>query len=182
MNIYEKLCDARIALQGLNLKKSGNRNGMSYYELSDFLPEINAICKEKGIATIVSFTQASAKLTMVNTEKPEERIEFESPFGSAELRGCHAVQNIGAVETYQRRYLYMVAFEIVESDVLDGQLGEKEPQKVKQVSEKPKVCPVCGKIPEDFETEDGKIIKGADFLAKYKKCQECYWKERGDES
>lgn len=60
--------------------------------------------------------------------------------------------------------------------------NSKELPEVKQVSEKPKVCPVCGKIPEDFETEDGKIVKGADFLTKYKKCQECYWNERGGES
>lgn len=168
MNIYEKLCDARLALQNLNLKKSGNRNGMSYYELSDFLPEINAICKEKGIATIVSFTQASAKLTMVNTEKPEERIEFESPFGSAELRGCHEVQNIGAVETYQRRYLYMVAFEIVESDVLDGQLDEK--------AQKP-VCGLCGREVSDVKMKDGTIMKAQDFLDKFGMCPACYKEE-----
>ena len=168
MNIYEKLCDARLALQNLNLKKSGNRNGMSYYELSDFLPEINAICKEKGIATIVSFTQASAKLTMVNTEKPEERIEFESPFGSAELRGCHEVQNIGAVETYQRRYLYMVAFEIVESDILDGQLDEK--------AQKP-VCGLCGCEVSDVKMKDGTIMKAQDFLDKFGMCPSCYKEE-----
>lgn len=168
MNIYEKLCDARLALQNLNLKKSGNRNGMSYYELSDFLPEINAICKEKGIATIVSFTQASAKLTMVNTEKPEERIEFESPFGSAELRGCHEVQNIGAVETYQRRYLYMVAFEIVESDILDGQLDEK--------AQKP-VCGLCGHEVPDVKMKDGTIMKAQDFLDKFGMCPACYKEE-----
>lgn len=73
MNIYEKLCDARLALQGLNLKKSGNRNKMKYYELADFLPSINAICKEQGILPIVSFTEQSAKLTIVNIEKPEEK-------------------------------------------------------------------------------------------------------------
>lgn len=168
MNIYEKLCDARLALQNLNLKKSGNRNGMSYYELSDFLPEINAICKEKGIATIVSFTQASAKLTMVNTEKPEERIEFESPFGSAELRGCHEVQNIGAVETYQRRYLYMVAFEIVESDILDGQLGEK--------AQKP-VCGLCGHEVSDVKMKDGTRMSGQAFLDKFGMCPACYKEE-----
>ena len=47
----------------------------------------------------------------------------------ATLKGAHPIQNLGAVETYQRRYLYMTAFEIVEADVLDAtQCGDKSPQ------------------------------------------------------
>ncbi len=168
MNIYEKLCDARLALQGLNLKKSGNRNRMKYYELADFLPSVNAICKEKGLLPIVSFTEQKAKMTIVNIEKPEEQIEIESPFGSANLPGCHAVQNIGAVETYQRRYLYMVAFEIVESDILDGTLDDK--------AQKP-VCELCGKEVTDVKMKDGKIMKAQDFLNKYGMCPDCYREE-----
>lgn len=168
MNIYEKLCDARLALQNLNLKKSGNRNKMKYYELADFLPSINAICKEKGILPVVSFTEQSAKMTIVNLERPEEKIEIESPFGSANLPGCHAVQNIGAVETYQRRYLYMAAFEIVESDILDGQLGDK--------AQKP-VCGLCGREVSDVKMKDGTIMKAQNFLDKYGMCPACYREE-----
>ena len=43
--------------------------------------------------------------------------------GSAQLKGCHIVQNIGAVETYQRRYLYVSALAIVEHDALDAVTG-----------------------------------------------------------
>ena len=43
--------------------------------------------------------------------------------GSAALKGCHEVQNIGAVETYQRRYLWVAALEIVEHDALDATTG-----------------------------------------------------------
>jgi hypothetical protein len=43
--------------------------------------------------------------------------------GSAALKGCHEVQNIGAVETYQRRYLWVAALEIVEHDALDSSPG-----------------------------------------------------------
>ena len=39
---------------------------------------------------------------------------------TASLKGCHEVQNLGAVESYVRRYLYLTAFEIVESDCLDA--------------------------------------------------------------
>jgi hypothetical protein len=44
--------------------------------------------------------------------------------GSAQLKGCHEVQNIGAVETYQRRYLYTTALELLEHDVLDATTGQ----------------------------------------------------------
>jgi hypothetical protein len=46
--------------------------------------------------------------------------------GSAALKGCHEVQNIGAVETYQRRYLWVTAMEIVEHDALDSSEGVDE--------------------------------------------------------
>jgi hypothetical protein len=46
--------------------------------------------------------------------------------GSAQLKGCHEVQNIGAVETYQRRYLWVAALEIVEHDALDATTGAED--------------------------------------------------------
>jgi len=51
--------------------------------------------------------------------------------GSAALKGCHEVQNIGAVETYQRRYLWVTAMEIVEHDVLDATTGDSKFNQVK---------------------------------------------------
>ena len=42
------------------------------------------------------------------------------------MKGCHVVQNIGAVETYQRRYLWCAALEIVEHDALDATVKTKE--------------------------------------------------------
>ena len=48
--------------------------------------------------------------------------------GEADLKGCHSVQNLGAVQTYTRRYLYITAFEIVEHDALDATTGIDEKQ------------------------------------------------------
>ena len=55
-------------------------------------------------------------------------IVITSPFGSAALKGCHEVQNIGAVETYQRRYLYTAAMEVLEHDALDATTGKDNPK------------------------------------------------------
>jgi hypothetical protein len=42
---------------------------------------------------------------------------------TAALKGCHEVQNLGAVQTYIRRYLWVAALEIVEHDVVDASAG-----------------------------------------------------------
>jgi hypothetical protein len=49
--------------------------------------------------------------------------------GSAALKGCHEIQNIGACETYCRRYLWVAALEIVEHDALDATTGKDELKK-----------------------------------------------------
>jgi hypothetical protein len=122
MNVYEKLQEARIRLQNTALKKSGNNKfaGYQYFELGDFLPAIQTIFKDLGLCGVVRFTSDTASLEIVDTAQDGKSITFTSPMGSAALKGCHEVQNIGAVETYQRRYLWTAAMEIVEHDALDA--------------------------------------------------------------
>lgn len=137
MNIYEKLQEMRVELQNMELKKSGQNKfaGYTYYQLSDVLPYINQLMQKHKVASVVTFDSDNAILTLINTEKPEEIIKFTSPMATASLKGAHEIQNLGAVETYQRRYLYMTAFEIVEADVLDATQGKElpaQPQKRNQ--------------------------------------------------
>lgn len=128
MNVYEKLNAARLRIQKSSIRKSGKNSfaGYSYYELSDFLPIINQAAADLGFSCLVRFGRDEATLEFLDTEKPEERITFTSPMSAAELKGCHPVQNLGAVETYIRRYLYVAAFEIVEADALDAAAGEPQ--------------------------------------------------------
>ena len=122
MNVYEKLATARVEFQNRKPKMSGKNNfaGYTYFELSDILPVINQIGKEIGFVTVVSFTREIGSLLFIDSEKPSDVIGFESPMSTASLKGCHEVQNLGAVETYVKRYLYQNAFEIVESDALNS--------------------------------------------------------------
>lgn len=130
MSAYKKLMAARIKLQSSKLTKSGNNKfaGYQYFELGDFLPTVQNIFSELGLCGVVSFTSDLATLRVVDVDNPESFIEFTSPMGSAALKGCHEVQNIGAVETYQRRYLWVTAMEIVEHDALDSVTGSKQGQ------------------------------------------------------
>ena len=122
MNVYQRLNAARRQFHTLELKKSGHNKfaGYYYFELGDFLIPALTVFAEHGLCAVVSFDADKACMLIRNTEAPEEIITIYSPMGSAALKGCHEVQNIGAVETYQRRYLWVAALEIVEHDALDA--------------------------------------------------------------
>jgi hypothetical protein len=126
MEVYRKLAVARAKLRAQVLKKSGKNKfaNYDYFELGDFLHPTLQIFDDLGLIGIVSFTKDEASLSIVDVENGGE-IVITSPFGSAALKGCHEVQNIGAVETYQRRYLWVAAMEIVEHDALDATTGRK---------------------------------------------------------
>jgi hypothetical protein len=135
MSIYEKLQNARVILQSKPLKKTGKNTfaKYDYFELEDFLPTVQTIFNDVGLCGIMSFTDETATLTIHDT-KPKDgvainRIDVHAPMSSADLKGCHAIQNTGAVISYMRRYLWMLALEIVEHDALDATTGKKHDQK-----------------------------------------------------
>jgi len=145
MSVYKKLQEARILLQNTKLNKSGKNKfaGYEYFELGDFLPQIQNICKNVGLCGVVSFNTDMAYLTIYDTDGGDSNfVTFTSPMSSAALKGCHDVQNLGAVQTYLRRYLWTNAFEIVEHDALDATTGGAEP--VKKPEPKPVIKTVNG--------------------------------------
>jgi hypothetical protein len=142
MSVYTKLQSARVKLQNTNLSKSGKNTfaGYEYFELGDFLPQINLLFEDLKLFSSVSFTKDIATLKIIDTED-QSTITFESPMGSATLKGCQEVQNIGAVETFQRRYLYIMALEIVEHDALDATMGKEKETKKESSPQKPQDAP-----------------------------------------
>ena len=133
-NVHRKLSRARQMFHATPLKKTGKNTfaGYSYFEMGDFLVPALKIFDEVGLGTVTTFDRDFARMEVINLDCPSDLIEFQSPMGSANLKGCHEVQNIGAVETYQRRYLWTAVLEIVEHDALDATAGKPEPE------EKPK--------------------------------------------
>lgn len=127
LNVYQRLNNARNEFHSLQLKKTGHNKfaGYYYFELGDFLIPALKVFSQHGLFACVSFDTDKASMTIRNTDRPEEMVTIYSPMGSAALKGCHEVQNIGAVETYQRRYLWVAALEIVEHDALDATVGNK---------------------------------------------------------
>lgn len=126
MNIYEKIQCIKKELLEKNLKKSGHNKfaGYTYYELADITPSIIELCNEHKLFTRFSYNKEDAILEIVNIENTEEKVIYTSPMEELELKGCNKIQALGGTETYQRRYLYMSAFDIIENDMFDATIEE----------------------------------------------------------
>ena len=128
LNIYQKLQKSRAELQNRPMKKSGENkySNYQYFELGDFLPQINEISAANGIASIFNYTVELATLTIIDTDKIEDTILFTTPVVASELKGCMPMQSVGAMQTYARRYLYVMAFEISENDIVNNAEVDEE--------------------------------------------------------
>ena len=124
MNVYAKLNAARQEFHTLQLKKTGLNKfaGYSYFELGDFLIPALSVFEKHGLCAFISFGKDLATMTIVDADAGDDQafITITSPMAEALLKGCHPIQNLGAVETYTRRYLWVAALEIVEHDALDS--------------------------------------------------------------
>ena len=130
MTVHKKLMQARIKLQNTELKKSGENKfaGYKYFELGDFLPQTMQIFHDLELCSVVSFDTDYARLCITDTEDGTT-LTITSPMAEANLKGAHPIQNLGAVLSYQRRYLWLAAMEVVEHDIIDASSGSEPPPK-----------------------------------------------------
>lgn len=136
MNIYQKLLKARAMFLEADVKKTGKNMHLSfkYFELEDIAPTATRIFGEVGIVPLVNFTADTATMTMVNTDNPEETVTFVSPFNqiapivsNTGKQATNEMMALGSSITYMRRYLYMIALDICESDGIDANAGVPAP-------------------------------------------------------
>ena len=125
--IEEKLQKCRVELQDKKLKKSGENKfaKFKYFELSDFLPTVNKMFADNKMFSNFSIHGEIATLTITDCEDKTSQT-FTSNIADADVKGCTAIQSLGAVHTYLKRYLYLNALEIVENDALDASVGSKD--------------------------------------------------------
>ena len=165
LNVYGKLAVARGRFLEAPVKKSGvNRFAeYKYFELADIVPVATSIFADLGLVFLISFDNEIARGTLVNVDKPEEIINFTSPMRDLEVKGMNAVQALGGVETYQRRYLYMACLDIVEADAFDATQGKPDPETGK--SETPKKSNKPATTEEREETKKELINEGGEATA-----------------
>lgn len=132
-NVYRRLLTARVKFLDSGVEKSGKNMHLSfkYFELEDIVPPATKIFDEVGLIPLVSFTSDTAAMTVVNIDNPDETITFTAPFNqiapimsNAGKQATNEMQALGASVTYMRRYLYMIALDVCENDLIDANLGE----------------------------------------------------------
>ena len=121
-NIYIKLALIRSELQNMNLKKTGVNSyaKFKYFELVDFLPAINDLALKYHVVNVINFSNDEAYLSIIDADCPDQSIKFSIKMSYVNMKGANELQNLGASCTYLRRYLYMIAYEICESDIIDS--------------------------------------------------------------
>ena len=137
MSIYTKLADARSAFHAMKLSKSGHNkfSDYKYFQLEDFLPDALECLRKQGLTPVCTFSHTFATLTLFDSDG--NTIEFTSPASEAQLKGAQPIQNVGATQTYQRRYLYMMLMEIVEHDAVDSEppIAAAKPETLAAISD-----------------------------------------------
>ena len=124
-NIFDLLQNVRVELAEANLTKSGKNKfqNFDYFELKDFVPTATKLFAKYNLTPIFNIEVGQdgveyAVLDIIKGDSANEKIRFKTP--TAEPSGNNPIQQLGAKITYLRRYLYLIALDIVENDQVDG--------------------------------------------------------------
>lgn len=162
-NIHRRILNISAKFKNLKIKKSGYNkfSGFNYFELSDIQPVLIDLMLEEGVGAIYSIDEKVAEATFINLDDPKDRATFKVPMGEANLKGTQDMQNKGACITYARRYLLLLAFNIVEPDQLDAVQGDPRfKNESKNVRELPDIEAMRGEISDSLNAliKDGYIL------------------------
>ena len=126
--LHEKLMYMRVDFLNENVKKTGfnKYSNFSYYQLDDILPVCTRIGAKYRVLMLYAIEKERAILTMINLDDLEDMMFFDMPVADAAVKGGSAIQNLGALMTYTKRYLYMDAFSIAEPDEMDTDIGREK--------------------------------------------------------
>lgn len=172
-NIYQKLQKARVELQDMKLKKTGKNtySNFTYFELSDFLPAVNALNLKHGLFTKFNIIDSKdgelAVLSVINIQDPTEKIDFHTKTAEVEIGkkkdgtgGADPIQNLGGKRTYLRRYLFVSAYEIEESEIVDrvnmeltDELDQKDIDKINNAGDFKELTTICGNLKSKYKVE-----------------------------
>lgn len=167
-NVYQRLLEMRVEFHQRPVKKSGwnNFGKYSYYELSDIVPHALELAVRHGLIFIFTYDAEYARLQIMAVESPDDRMEITAPLGSADLKAAHEIQNIGAVLSYQRRYLYVAALDIIETEDIDRRPPKKQDS---QPAKKPSSPPAKNQSKPDnpeLDAASGEFKTALDDLRK----------------
>lgn len=129
-NVFARLLDVRMDFLKIGAKKTGKNlhAEFMYFDLEDIVPIAEPLFFKHGLLLICTFIDGNAIAHVVNTEDTADYVDFTIPLVYIAEPGkfrMNETQAAGAVVTYYRRYLYMLVLDLVESDAIDSQNGDK---------------------------------------------------------
>ena len=159
-NVSKKLIEARRRFLAANVKKSGiNRYAeFKYFTLEDIVPVKTQIFSDLGLLDTISFgmENGDAVLTLYNADGDEnDYLVFVSPTAQDESLIKNPIQKLGAIETYVRRYLYMLLLDIIEPDAIDATSGKDEAPAAPKKSNRPASPEKREEVKKELIDEDG---------------------------
>lgn len=162
LNVYGKLAVARCKFLESGIKKEGKNTyaEFKYFRLDEIIPVKQRIFKEVGLCDTISFYKDNAQLALVNTDNPDQVIYFTTPLAEDESLIKNPIQKLGAVQTYIRRYLYMLALDIIESDAIEATTGkpvneDSKPVVATKKSNRPATPEKREEVKKELINEDG---------------------------
>ena len=134
-----KLMKARKILRDKHPEKTGKNPIFDYFELRDFLPATLDAFDEVGLGSTPLCCNNERAWIDVQDLESGEMIRTFCPMSSAALPKCHPVQNLGAVKSYLRRYIWKDIMEICDKDPVDSGAPTENAQE--QVGSTPRAKP-----------------------------------------
>ena len=130
MNLYQKVAKIKGEMSSMKFSKTGRNSftKFNYFQLDDFEPTLEKLCSQYGVVTYFMFALDVARMVVVDADDPTQKIEVDSPVDVSFGKTSTKMQDIGSMQTYARRYLFMSFFGITESDFLDEVAGMDNPK------------------------------------------------------
>jgi hypothetical protein len=136
--VHARMSAIKAELAKIEIKKSGHNKfaGFKYHELQDFMVHINQLNQKHGVNDLVEIDEdkKECRITLINVDAKDDFYTVSVPYREAQMLGkggtpsnVDVIQRMGSTITYNRRYLYMTAYNIVESDSVDSQEPTKTP-------------------------------------------------------
>lgn len=166
LNVMQKLIKARQSFlksvkgpSGTNIKLE-----YSYFELKDIVPRATQIFANVGLLGVMSLNKKTAFMKIYNVDNPDEApIVFSAPYVEANVIVSRAgndvttpIQARGSTITYFRRYLWMMALDVVENDSIEENngLNQDDEEEVKPKAKKPATTQERKEIKEELTAAD----------------------------
>ena len=161
-SVMKKLQKSRVDWQSKPRKKSGFNKfqNFKYFVLKDILPTVNEIFNKNGLYSQYNLTKDYAEL-IITDSSTGDYLTYRIPVQKLDNP---TMQNIGAINTYSKRYLYMNALEIEEDeDELDSQDLDKPINKESKEELIKKISEALGEVKLNTWLKTSKKEKIEDF-------------------